>query len=36
MQRLMARKAARYRTDVLVDDPGYVPDPHDPPEVLDA
>ena len=36
MQRLMAHKAARYRTDVLVDDPGYVPDPHAPPEALDA
>jgi ribosomal-protein-alanine N-acetyltransferase len=36
MQRLMAEKAARYRAGVLVDDPGYVPDPDDPPEVLDA
>ncbi|MFV2062658.1 MAG: ribosomal protein S18-alanine N-acetyltransferase [Chloroflexota bacterium] len=29
MQRLRERLAARYRSDVLVDDPGYVP--HDPP-----
>ena len=36
MQRLMADKAERYRLEVLVDDPGYVPDPDDPPEVLDA
>ncbi len=36
MQRLMAEKAARYRMEVLIDDPGYVPDPDDPPEVLDA
>jgi ribosomal-protein-alanine N-acetyltransferase len=36
MQRLMTTKAERYRLEVLVDDPGYVPDPDDPPEVLDA
>jgi len=36
MRRLMARKAAHYATDVLPDDPGFVPDPDDPPEVLDA
>jgi ribosomal-protein-alanine N-acetyltransferase len=36
MQRLMAGQAARYRLDVLVDDPGHVADPGDPPEVLDA
>ena len=35
MQLLLARKTERYRLDVLVDDPGYVPDPCDPPEVLD-
>jgi len=28
-------KRGRYATDVLPDDPGYVPDPDDPPEVLD-
>ena len=32
---LLTRKTERYRLDVLVDDPGYVPDPADPPEVLD-
>ena len=36
MQRLMSRKAAQYASDVLPDDPGFVPDPDDPPEVLDA
>ena len=36
MQRLMATKAERYRLEVLVDDPGYVAGPDDPPEVLDA
>ncbi len=36
MERLLAHKTARYVLDVLVDDPGYVPDPDDPPEVLDA
>jgi ribosomal-protein-alanine N-acetyltransferase len=36
MQRLMATMSARYATDVLVDDPGFAPDPTDPPEVLDA
>jgi ribosomal-protein-alanine N-acetyltransferase len=35
MQQLLARKTQRYSLDVLVDDPGYVPDPDDPPEVLD-
>ena len=35
MQGLMMMKRRRYATDVLPDDPGYVPDPHDPPEVLD-
>ena len=35
MQRLMTEKRRRYATDVLPDDPGYVPDPDDPPEVLD-
>ena len=35
MQRLLAQKTERYRFDVLVDDPGYVPDLEDPPEVLD-
>ena len=36
MQRLLAHKTERYGADVLVDDPGFVPDPGDPPEVLDA
>ncbi len=36
MQRLMSRLAAQYATDVLPDDPGFAPDPDDPPEVLDA
>ncbi len=36
MQRLMVRKAAQYASDVLSDDPGFVPDPRDPPEALDA
>ncbi len=36
MLRLMARMSARYATDVLPDDPGFAPDPDDPPEELDA
>jgi ribosomal-protein-alanine N-acetyltransferase len=36
MQRLMAQKRQRYATDILPDDPGYAPDPDDPPEELDA
>jgi len=36
MQELLAAKTERYRAEVLVDDPGYAPDPDDPPEVLDA
>jgi ribosomal-protein-alanine N-acetyltransferase len=36
VQRLMAQKAAQYATDFLPDDPGFAPDPEDPPEVLDA
>ena len=36
MKSLMSRKAARDATDVLPDDPGYAPDPADPPEVLDT
>jgi ribosomal-protein-alanine N-acetyltransferase len=36
MQRLMSRKAGQYARDVLPDDPGHVPDPQDPPEVLDT
>jgi ribosomal-protein-alanine N-acetyltransferase len=36
MQRLIAGKRRRYATDVLPDDPGDVPDPDDPPEVLDG
>ena len=36
MQRLMAQKRRRYATDILPDDPGYAPDPDDPPEELDA
>lgn len=36
MQRLMTRKAGQYASDVLPDDPGFVPDPDDPPEVLDV
>ena len=36
MQRLMARKVTQYATDVLPDDPGFAPDPGDPPELLDA
>jgi ribosomal-protein-alanine N-acetyltransferase len=36
MQRLMARKTQQYATDVMPEDPGYEPDPEDPPEVLDA
>ena len=36
MRRLMSHLATRYATDVLPDDPGYVPDPDGPPEVLDA
>ena len=35
MQALVAAKRARYTADVLPDDPGYAPDPDDPPEVLD-
>jgi [ribosomal protein S18]-alanine N-acetyltransferase len=35
MQALVAAKRARYATDMLPDDPGYAPDPDDPPEVLD-
>ncbi len=35
MQGLVAGKRQRYATDVLPDDPGYVPDADDPPEVLD-
>jgi ribosomal-protein-alanine N-acetyltransferase len=34
MQRLLGAKRERYATDVLPDDPGYVPEPDDPPEVL--
>ncbi len=36
MQRLLARMAAQYATDMLPDDPGYAPDPGGPPEVLDT
>ena len=36
MQRLLSAKTERYRIETLVDDPGYAPDPDDPPEVLDA
>ncbi len=36
MRRLMERMSARYATDVLPDDPGFAPDPDDPPEELDA
>jgi ribosomal-protein-alanine N-acetyltransferase len=36
MLRLMERMSARYATDVLPDDPGFAPDPDDPPEELDA
>ena len=36
MQRLLASMTAQYATDVLPDDPGYVADPGDPPEVLDT
>mgnify|MGYP001818360383 CR=1 FL=1 len=35
MQQLMTDKRRRYAIDVLPDDPGFAPDPHDPPEVLD-
>ena len=35
MQQLMNDKRRRYAIDVLPDDPGFAPDPHDPPEVLD-
>jgi ribosomal-protein-alanine N-acetyltransferase len=35
MRGLVASKRRQYATDVLPDDPGYVPDPDDPPEVLD-
>jgi ribosomal-protein-alanine N-acetyltransferase len=35
MQRLVAAKRGDYATDVLPDDPGFVLDPDDPPEVLD-
>ena len=35
MQTLMAAKHAHYASDVLPDDPGYAPDPDDPPEMLD-
>jgi ribosomal-protein-alanine N-acetyltransferase len=35
MRELMAAKHARYGTDVLPEDPGYAPDPDDPPEVSD-
>jgi ribosomal-protein-alanine N-acetyltransferase len=35
MQGLLADKRWHYATDVLPDDPGFVPDPDDPPEVLD-
>jgi len=35
MQRLVTGKRRQYATDVLPDDPGDVPDPDDPPEVLD-
>ena len=35
MQALIAKKRAQYTTDVLPDDPGYAPDPDDPPEMLD-
>ena len=36
MRRLIARKSAQYAADVLPEDPGFVPDFDDPPEVLDA
>jgi ribosomal-protein-alanine N-acetyltransferase len=36
MQQLLADKSRHYDVDVLLDDPGSVPDPDDPPEVLDA
>jgi ribosomal-protein-alanine N-acetyltransferase len=36
MQRLMSRRAAQYASDALSDDPAFVPDPDDPPEVPDA
>lgn len=36
MRRLMASLAERYALDVLAHDPGFAPDPDDPPEVLDA
>jgi len=40
MQRLRARLGERYATDVLADDPGFVPDvpdvPDEPPEALDG
>jgi ribosomal-protein-alanine N-acetyltransferase len=35
MQLLVMAKRRQYATDVLPDDPGAVPDPDDPPEVLD-
>jgi ribosomal-protein-alanine N-acetyltransferase len=35
MQGLMMSKRRRYAVDVLPDDPGYVPEPDDPPESLD-
>jgi ribosomal-protein-alanine N-acetyltransferase len=35
MQRLLAAKQAQYASDVLPDDPGYVLDHGDPPEMLD-
>ncbi len=35
MQALVARKHAHYATDVLPDDPGFVPDPDDSPEESD-
>lgn len=35
MRALVLSKRRRYATDVLPDDPGCVPDPDDPPEVLD-
>jgi ribosomal-protein-alanine N-acetyltransferase len=36
MQALMLRQRRRYASDVLRDDPGFVPDPDDAPEVLDG
>jgi len=35
MRDLVASKRRRYATDVLPDDPGFVPDPDEPPAVLD-